>query len=299
MGEEFINITFSDSPCWFELSWQEKEPAIILKIHEDFIKSIDFNFQDTPRIKELKKELVLPDFSGNFDEDFGFDKVFKNIGKKEGFISFLIKIPQVKITTGKKCPVCKGSGQNKDVDLECHHCDGTGKEEILDWSLIYKISATFSAISPLMSFYRKGSSASFPQLLTVYTITKEDMHGGSLAGDISNPLKEWLFYHFKDGEEIPEIIEAMKIAYGTMLGFNDYNDFSFRFVVRQDGRFCVDCPGDACGLYPDTWDSDKGRGYRFSCHNVDNPMQQITLITGLAVLHNMARRGMKNSLVKN
>jgi hypothetical protein len=298
MGEDFVNITFSDSPCWHELSWQEKEPAIILRIHEDFIKSIDFNLQDSMQVKSLKEDLKLPDFSDNFDEDFGFDKVFKHIGKKDGFVEFLVKIPQVKIITGKKCPECGGSGKNKEIDLECHYCNGTGKEEILDWSLIYKISATFSAISPLMSFYRKGSSVFFPQLLTVYTITKKDMHGGSLSGNISNPLKEWLFHHFKDGEEIPEITEAMRVAYGTMLGFDDYNNSQLRFVVRQDGRFSSDCPGDACGLYPDTWDFEEGRGYRFNCHNVDNPIQQLTLITSLAVLHDMVRKGMKSNLTK-
>jgi hypothetical protein len=31
-------LTRQDIPCWYELSWQEKIPAILLRVHEDFIK---------------------------------------------------------------------------------------------------------------------------------------------------------------------------------------------------------------------------------------------------------------------
>jgi len=33
-------ITRDIMPCWYELSWKEKEPAILLRVHRDFIANI-------------------------------------------------------------------------------------------------------------------------------------------------------------------------------------------------------------------------------------------------------------------
>ena len=272
-NDEFIGIAYSDSPCWLELSWQGMEPAIILRVHEDFIKSIDFNLQDSMRVKSLKEDLKLPDFNGNFDEDFGFNKVFKRIGKKDGFVEFLIGIPQVKIFTDEKCHVCNGLGQDKRINSTCFHCNGEGKESILKWDMVYNISATFSVLSPLMTFYRKGSSASFSQLLTFCTITKKSSQGGALSGSVSNSLKEW-FLDFEVDDEIMEIVNVMKAAYGVMFGIGSCDDSQFRVTAREGGRFVAECQGfGCCSLSPYDWYSEEGRGYRFSSNNADTPGQ--------------------------
>jgi hypothetical protein len=72
--------------------------------------------------------------------------------------------------------------------------------------------------------------------------------------------------------------------------------YSFRILRLESGGLCIDCPGDACGIHPDTYaeyDIKEGRGYKFTCHNVDTPMQQITLIAGLAALHDCTRKEIK------
>ena len=52
----------------------------------------------------------------------------------------------------------------------------------------------------------------------------------------------------------------------------------------HDGRFELDCFGDACDLsmYPDSTPE-------FSCHNLDIPFQQATLLAGLASLYQRAK----------
>jgi len=290
---EFRYITKENMPCWYELSWQEKEPAIILRIHKDFIKNLDFKIEELPIVKFLREDFDFNEFSTDFEGDIGFDKVFKRIGEKNRFIEFLIKIPEVKRETNKKCSHCNGSGKDEDLEQDCFFCEGTGKDYIMDWYPAQVISASFSVLTTLLSFHcETDTSATTSQLLTVETMTREGMHGGSLNGEISIPLCEWLS-SFKDYAEIPEAVQSMITAYRRMFGLRDYQIFDFRFYVRDKGRFIANCPGDACGMHPSDWYFEKGKGYKFSCHNVDTPMQQITLLASLAALYDKARKNIK------
>ena len=291
---EFRCITEQNIPCWYELSWQEKPPAIILRIHKDFIENLDIKVQDSPIVKSLKEDFNFKEFSNDFEGDIGFDKVFERTGEKDGFIEFLAKIPKVKKRTNEKCPHCNGTGYDQDLDRECFSCKGTGKDYIMDWHLAEAISASFSVFTTLLNWKcETDTSADFPQLLTVNTMTREGLHGGSLDGKISIPLRKWLS-SFTDHANIPEMIQAMITAYNQMLGLRGYQQFSFQVYVRKSGGFIADCPGDACGIYPsDNWHMKEGEGYKFSCHNVDDAVQQITLLAGLAALSDKARKEIK------
>lgn len=76
----------------------------------------------------------------------------------------------------------------------------------------------------------------------------------------------------------------MKIAYKQLFRSIDGSGY-YDARLTERGRFSVSCPGDACGLYSDEYSSHDGRmGHRFTCHNVDNPGQQLTLLAGLAAL---------------
>ena len=215
-----------------------------------------------------------------------------NLGGLVSSYEFFIKIPKVKKTTNEKCSHCNGSGKNDDLDEDCFFCDGTGKDYIMDWRLAETISASFTVLTKLLWNCKTDTSAASPQLLTVDTTTREGMHGGSLDGKISIPLRIWLS-SFNSRTEIPEVVQAMITAYDQMLGLRDFHIFNFRFYVRDNGKFIADCPGDACGIHPSNWYAEKGKGYEFSCHNVDTPMQQITLLSGLATLHDKARKEIK------
>lgn len=91
------------------------------------------------------------------------------------------------------------------------------------------------------------------------------------------------------------MIQAMKTAYKRMFGPDHIDEYSFHaYVAYKGGWLNVGCPGNACGLNPTSQGvTEKGKGYEFACHNVDTPAQQITLLAGLAALHDKARKEMK------
>ncbi len=286
-------------PCWYELGWRawqnDETPAIFLRVHKDFVRSIKAIPETAPLVTTLRAEFfntLFDTFSGSFEQDFfGFNKVFERVGEVEEFVEFLIRIPVIDKPTGRKCPECQGTKKDQFLeDRECFHCNGTGKESQIDWRLAYSISASFTVFTTLSKYSEVETSCRLPQLLTFHTITVRDMHSGSLGGDYSIPLVKWLSLLGRNAP-LAGMIYAMKTSYQRMLGRREYNDFDFQaYVANENGWLNVSCPGNACGIQPAYGHLREGEGYQFSCHNVDSPMQQLTLIAGLAALHEKARR---------
>lgn len=284
--------------CWYELSFRKTKPAIVLRVHNDFIKGTAPVSDDAPIIVDLKKPLGFKNFVGNFDGNFGFDNVFvrrEGQGEKKDFVEFVAEIPRVKIYTGVACQHCNGSGKG-DFSNKCSWCGGKGEEYEYDWRMADAISASFTVFSSLLRFPEVETSSSLIQLMIVETITVKDMHGGSLWGEFSIPLCSWLYsLEQNDQTDFPEISESMQAVHRKLYGELDpYAKYNFRAYVHGNGRFTLDCPGDACGIYnsPDRIRQiDEGR--EFHCHNVDQMGQQLTLLSGLAALHDKARREIK------
>ncbi len=252
-------IIHENVPCWSELLYQESPPSIGLRIHKEFIESNKVDFEKAPIVKFLAENLKIPAFSQNFNGNIGFGGILKHKGEKDGFIEFMAEIPQVKKKTNKKCTDCKGTGKRKyDHDEKCLFCDGTGREWTMDWKEAYAISASFSVLTGWLRFCEIETSATYPQLLTVLTITQQDMHGGSLSGDISIPMHNWL-KSFGERVELTGMIRAMKIVYDKMYGLTNSNQYHFN-AYTASGRFIANCPGDACGLHPSDWYENKDQG---------------------------------------
>jgi len=303
--KDFKWLIKENIPCWYELSWKGEKPAIILRIHRDFIKAVPSITPEHSIVKALMGQFKFQNFCGNFEGNFGFDEgAFENLGGvKNGFFEYLVPIPKIKVETGKPCKECKGSGKDPYnqkyglEDRECIHCNGSGKEYFYNWQLANAVSAGLSIFFRISHYHEKETSTSLPQLMIVDTIIDHGMHGGSLGGEFSIPLTKYLasLYQGRD-TAILEISQATKTAYATIFGdVKRCNDYYFRaYVGSESGGLVADCPGDACGIHPSDWHREKERGYQFSCHNVDTVAQQITLLAGLAALHDKARRGIKS-----
>ncbi len=283
-------ITHEDVQCWYELSWRPKTrdgPAILLRIHKEIVRDFPRLSPDAPLVKQLMDNFEFKTFGSS--TRFGFENCFL-VGQKGNFSEFLVHIPVIEKLTDRKCKSCKGSGKDKSVKGDCLFCDGRGRESEVDWHTAYAISATFTLLFSLIEYPERITGEKFPQLLTVHTATIRDLHGGALGGDYSIPLVQWLS-SFAPQTPIPEMGEAMRKAYVRMLGSRHLYAGSFWASVDSKGGWLnTSCPGDACGLHPGHDALHDGHGYEFSSHNVDTPMQQITLLAGLAALHDRARK---------
>jgi len=281
-------------PCWYELSWRQAPPAIILRIHRDFIRdflaAIKAPPAEWPIVKDFIKEFGLTNFSADFGKDIGFSEIFKNEGEKDDFSEFAVKIPRIRKKTKWNCSYCKGSGKDEfmpEIREKCAFCDGSGKKIIVDFRITTAISASFTVFTSMLGYGNSRTTASVPQLLTLQTITKND--SGALSGEVSIPLKNWLASRAE--HNLPEVTQATQTAYYRMFSrAYRFGNHYFSASSGERGEFIIHCPGNACSINPTNWYEHKGEGYNFGCHNVDSEAQQITLIVGLAALHDKARK---------
>lgn len=300
---DFYSIERENMPCLYEIGWQKRTLALILKIHESIIQTCP----------DLRKSFWIAHFIKNFgfrffdqfkadlfgDLYFGFDCVCRKVGEQNGFWIFEIPIPQIKKQINEACHYCNGTGEDKIIEQKCLACGGCGMETVMDWKKIEVISASLVIFFDIVSMRcekGKESNCDFPQLILIETMLERKMHGGSLSGDYSLPLVNFLS-SFAPNTEITEMKDAMVLAHRKMFGKKDkYEIYEMEAkVAYENGWLNTSCPGNACGLHPaDSWGLQNGNGYRFSCHNVDTAAQQITLIAGLAALCDKYRKEVGN-----
>ncbi|MBD3282299.1 MAG: hypothetical protein GF387_01700 [Candidatus Portnoybacteria bacterium] len=295
--KEIKILTWENIPCWYELSFKKTKPTIVLRAHKDFIKNSKKISTDLPLIKNYKERFGFKKNVGDFDGDFGFDSAFKKGRETKDFVEFNAPIPLVKKHDGI-CDCCNGTGESDIFENGCIHCNGEGISYSLDMMAAYRASASFTMFFFLAGCFEGETSSSLLQLMTVETVTINDLSGCSLGGMFSIPLCGWLESLDEDKKYLvcDEITEAMRAAVTAMMGKStSYYEGSTRTHISYGDAFAADCPGDACGIQPKHGydDREEGRGYEFGSHNVDTPMQQLVLLVALAVLHDKAREGMK------
>ncbi len=281
-------------PCWFELSWDKKAVAIILRIHKKYLDTWPEIRPDLPIIEATKREFKFSSFSSDIrTKDFGFEGVFRYAGENADFISLNISLPKILSLSGKLCTNCNGAGRLEHPERRCSRCHGKGKEIVYDWHSAYALSATFSFFGMFsVSPFQEITYQALPQLLTVRTITQAGQHGGgSLGGEYSSALCKWVA-NLPANTSIDEVELAMVQAYQYMFKLPSFGRLQFQASHRGDGIFCARCPGDACEIRsPYLGDGKVGKeGTKFNSNNVDSPLQQLTFIVGLAALHDKARK---------
>jgi hypothetical protein len=118
-------------------------------------------------------------------------------------------------------------------------------------------------------------------------------YGHAVGGYISSRLMQWLLKKAKHDKNAPmpkEVIRAMKETWSaiSLEGQKHWKNHCHG-LITPDGRFMLECFGDACdiAIYPDEM---RREDYtRFSCHNLDSAKQQVTLLSGLAKMCELAR----------
>lgn len=96
------------------------------------------------------------------------------------------------------------------------------------------------------------------------------------------------------GTELGELERTLHDAWQRMWGASQ-DPRAFRVCLQSAGRLYVKCPGGAAGLRPmrGSHVSPADEGYDLDGLHVDSPLQQLTLLAGLARLNDLAREHLK------
>jgi hypothetical protein len=178
-------------------------------------------------------------------------------------------------------------------------CGGTGKEFVYDQKPLFAISASLAVFSFIARYGYQLSefvtNARNPQIFLFIPSADYGINGSYISGEFSMALINWFIISVLTSRKrletvIGKVRDATITAHRKMCGklFGSEVD-DFRAVLYEDTGFHISVPGNACGIDPGYRYFENGEGYEFCGHNIDSPIQQISILAGLAVLHDIAR----------
>lgn len=273
-------------PCWSKMLWTPSPASISFFIHQDILPILDSLTKDHHRISHYQEYGQFINTPYRWGINGSLEKI--TIPDDE-FTEFRITLPQVKSLGSESCPHCKGTGKDVEFEFTCISCHGSGHPVNYDWERIQAVSASMTILTDSINHFppEKNTTSTQIQLLSPVTFKMKDAH--PLFGQMSRELVDW--FREKKNTVLAEPTEAVRIAWRTMMNeSDDFNSYTLEVNLRDEGRFHISCPGDACEIFPDPMRIDEERGYEFTCHNLDSPIQQLTLLAGLASLEMQARK---------
>ena len=284
-----------DAPRTFTLTIDQKTCFPCIRIFNDVLGNLPGPYH-TSAAEHMMKSLNLnpKDFPQYLKpgQYFGFGTGLELIENDGEQTTYRMNLPIIRKKTKKNCLSC--NGKSKSNGHRCFRCDGTGKEDSIDNFPAYALSASVGMFSNLLELTDDFDvhEKNWPkQILTLNMITEICAHGGSLGGSFSPSFINFLKM-FQEDREFPQAAQAMTLAYQHMWCAPDpakerrYEISRIRAYQNLRGNLLLDVPGDACGVHPSphVGEIDEGYGVDWTCHNVDTPLQQLTLLTGLAAM---------------
>lgn len=285
-------LEYQNLPMWSRLEFVNSGPAIDFVVH--------------PEATGFLSELKTQKFDGFVDdgENWGFGGKLRRTVDADGSHRFRIPILPFRIQTNEKCRDCRGSGKTQ-FDGRCIRCNGAGFDEEICWDHVTEVSKSVSLLSDrflgLITGDVKTTSKKL-QVMATFTGTTETYF--PISGYFSPIFVKWLKskrgYRSNPKDSVASAMISVWKVMEAVKG-NDlypYDDRQFWWEVHESGWLNISCPGDACGIHPGVSYIDPNRddGYDFSCHNMDNPMQQLVLMAALAQLEMNCRREIEGEL---
>jgi len=252
-----------DSPVRYDLIFriEDGKPTFVLSVPTDILGKIS---PDAPLFGIMKERLPgIGDFVIS-EKELGFGGVFsacEPLFPIDGFPSWKATVPERVIV-----PI-ESNGQS-------------------DWDSAYRLSATLHVVAFAYQFRDpKPNPMGTQQLATFALACQPEMHGAELSLTLSPVARQWIVANC--GRSKKMALEAMITTYRRMWPdyFREDEQFrlhGFRAESRYENKqFILDVPGDACGIYIDGMELDDGPGWNFNSHNVDSPIQQLSLLAGI------------------
>lgn len=262
-------ILQEDIPTVYDLAVGQLKPDLLVRIHPqayDFLVS-EFSKVDSRgqpivnrRVAILRHDLKirLPEFiPPRGSEAWGFGEVLQSLPDTiKDWVTLRCNLP----------PVSK----------------------IEDWINIYALSASLNTLFFSLNNMTQATTAESFQLLHTNLITGMGDYGCSIRVNIAKAMI--LYLASKGSLRDIKTEEVMRRSYEVMVGSRMARTSSF--YVRFEEPYLVRfMSGSASGLNPEMFTNFRsGKGYELVPDNIDGPIQQMTLLMGVAAMYDEARK---------
>lgn len=272
-----------DARRTFHISTYSGLFGIKIAVYNPIIEGIDLS-KFEPCIKETQEKLELGDFYFSPWCSIGFGSPIRYEGTYRVWRIYYLEYP-LHTKNCELCPYCMGNHK-----IRCLYCDGKGFVSNQNSTALRAASASLSIFLRMISSSKRLPHTKKVQLLQLGTTTDTDLpfEPFAMSGRISAKLQQLLRRNDLDLHN--QLTQQMQLVYSWMLGKEEYLSTYFQVNHNPDcGAIHLSCPGNACGIDPSEYvRTTEDTGYGFQSHNMTNPAQQLTIISGLAELCRIA-----------
>ena len=280
------------TPRKYHLLWDSDSKAIILKIHRDCLKFIPHPLQiSLPIVKwHIDDHGFMDDlfdsFSGDLtSETFGFNRSIQKNTESDKYLEFKASLPQIKANTGLTCKQCWGTGISQDIvrpGETCVWCKGSCKEQETNWNQVTALTSSLNLLFRVLDFTEE-TSAEEQQRVMISMITRGGRNNTAIGGYFGPELCDYISSNPPELHDpiVKNVTSAMMLVNSWM-----YLDNTNGYIQTKcsDKGIHLNVDRDACYANASFHGRKPGEWCEFSDHNVDNGLQQLTILAGIASL---------------
>lgn len=282
-----LNIERENRPAIYELSVETNNQSLIVSIQQEAYSEVQKLLQGVGlRPWFLSEDLNLPQFLRPSKSWlwWGFGPVVSHMSdQRDNFSLFELALPKV-----VKYP--PGYELAKTLDLPNvpweEGYDYTLWQPDFDWNFAHAVSATLTLLFKSLSTIEIPMDSEKPQLVEVDMST--NINNNPISVTLGRSILPYLNRRFNNSHS-QKAENVMREAYQYMMGKDEFSMNRFEVLFRENRWVNLIVPGDACGLNPDGYYNTDQEGYTIYPHNVDSVVQQLTLLMGIAAIHQEAR----------
>jgi hypothetical protein len=288
-------LSFRNEPLHYRIFPEglvEKEPYLAIDVTESAVKLLGGEIQNRV-MSDLAQEFQFTSFHSKLEPglSFGFDWACSVIGDYKGHLRLKFPLPIVEQETSV-CERCNGKKSLPDEKVPCGRCEGIGKHYKIAFRQARAISASITVL--LASLHRlyvgeeRTHRQSPFQLMHVRTDMRGGINGFAVHGEFSAPFVKWLAAAEKDALHFIPVV--LMLAHGKMMPMTHarFRRTDYHAVIGPKGWLDLALPDEGCGLHPTGSSITEQLGYQFTSRNVDEPWQQIALLSALGTLTSTA-----------
>lgn len=255
------NLYNEDAPAWYDLDFRDNK--IIVVAHALIASKLAEALDGFWEIEHSPETLGIPNFVPPSEPEWGFGSVIRLNREASGLVEWHCPLPVI--------------------------FDPETKPEI-DWRDAFAVSASLRLLFICMDLIEDEINVAEKQLMAIAGMNTEkgEPYGGAISVAVSPRMCQWIAaqsdksYHSK----IAETMVSASLRMFNRVRSDIVGDTYVRFQHPKWVNF--NCSGNSCGLDPtDYRESDPG--YKLAPHNTDTPLQQLTLLAGLAKMYKIAR----------
>lgn len=261
-----MRILEHDVAEWYALSFEPAPPAILITVSETVAESVHSFLSALPSVAAcFPPDIRLPDFFPPKSARWGFGRAIHTRRHEDGRITWICPLPRV---------LCK----RHDPALE----EKGGQRG-------FAASASLQLLFEALNAFEGATGATRPQILTVHEMCLRNsaFYGAVLFATLSPTACEWIATVNPRGVELVGVEQSIACASAKMFGTTISKiKHDCRASVCPPNSAMIRCPGNACEISTDgSRDPLDGCGMALTPHNTDSPIQQLSLLAGLAALY--------------